>query len=276
MKNFENKLALITGGSSGIGLALAKQLAAQGMNVWILARREEALVSALEEIRKNKSSETQKFGYLVLDVADTEAVKNEIARFQKEVGVPDLLINSAGVTYPGEFEKIEIPVFHNMMDVNYFGTVHMVHAVVDGMAARGSGHIVNISSVAGFLAIYGYTAYSGAKFAVRGFSDALRSELKLKGLQVSVAFPPDTDTPMLAYENEFKPPITREVAGTAGLMAPEDVAMSIIKGIKKDKYLIISGFESKLLFSLNNLLGRLVYPILDIMIVQAKKKIERS
>ena len=212
----------------------------------------------------------------MLDITDPQAVKNEMEHFQKEIGVPDLLINSAGVTYPGEFEKIEIPVFHNMIDVNYFGTVHMVHALVDGMAARGSGHIVNISSVAGFLAIYGYTAYSGSKFAVRGFSDALRSELKLKGLQVSVAFPPDTDTPMLAYENEIKPPITLEVAGTAGLMAPEDVARSILKGIKKNKYLLITGFESKLLFSLNNLLGRLVYPILDMMITQAKKKIEKS
>ena len=276
MKNFKNKLAVITGGSSGIGLALAKQLAAQGMNVWILARREEVLINAIEEIRREKVSEDQKFGYQVLDVADAIAVQKEMGVFQNEVGVPDLLVNSAGVTFPGEFEKIEIPVFHNMMDVNYFGTVHMVHALVDGMAARGSGHIVNVSSVAGFLAIYGYTAYSGAKFAVRGFSDALRSELKLKGLQVSVAFPPDTDTPMLAYENEFKPPITREVAGTAGLMAPENVARSILKGIEKNKYLIITGFESKLLFSLNNLLGRLVYPILDIMIAQAKKKIEKS
>ena len=276
MKNFKNKLAVITGGSSGIGLALAKQLAAQGMNVWILARREEVLINAIEEIRREKVSEDQKFGYQVLDVADAIAVQKEMGVFQNEVGVPDLLVNSAGVTFPGEFEKIEIPVFHNMMDVNYFGTVHMVHALVDGMAARGSGHIVNVSSVAGFLAIYGYTAYSGAKFAVRGFSDALRSELKLKGLQVSVAFPPDTDTPMLAYENEFKPPITREVAGTAGLMAPEDVARSILKGIEKNKYLIITGFESKLLFSLNNLLGSLVYPILDIMIAQAKKKIEKS
>jgi 3-dehydrosphinganine reductase len=160
------------------------------------------------------------------------------------------------------------------MDINYFGIVNMTKSVLTEMMKRRSGHIVNISSVSGFLGIYGYTAYSGSKFAVRGFSDALRNELKPHNIHVSIVFPPDTDTEQLAYESQFKPEITSIVAGNAGMLKPENVATSVIEGIERKQYIITPGFESTIFFWLQNFAGKLTYPILDWMVLNAWKKVE--
>jgi 3-dehydrosphinganine reductase len=139
------------------------------------------------------------------------------------------------------------------------------------MIKRGSGHIVNISSIAGFLGVYGYTAYGASKYAVRGFSDVLRAEMKPLGIQVSVVFPPDTDTPQLAYENQFKPPETKELAGNAHAVSPEIVAKAILRGVARRQYVIIPGFEGKLYYWLGGLVGTGLYPIMDLMVAQARR-----
>ena len=105
------------------------------------------------------------------------------------------------------------------MDLNYFGTVNMVKALLPAMLERGSGHIVNISSVAAFLGVFGYSAYGASKYAVRGFSDVLRAEVKPLGVRVSVVFPPDMDTPGLANENKTKPFETHEIEGKHGCVS---------------------------------------------------------
>jgi len=130
--------------------------------------------------------------------------------------------------------------------------------------------------MAGVIGVYGYSAYGASKYAVRGFSDVLRSELKPKNIQVSIVFPPDTDTPQLEYESEFKPEITKKIAGSAKVMSAQKVALEILEGIMKKQYIIIPGFESKLIFHLSNFLGPLVYPIMDLIIFQAKKEINHK
>ena len=123
------------------------------------------------------------------DVTDLAQVQSAQQHIQREAGVPDLLINCAGGAHPGYVQELPLEVFHEMMDLNYFGTVHMVKAWLPAMLERGSGHIVNVSSVAGFLGAFGYSAYGPSKYAVRGFSDVLRLEVKPLGLRVSVVFP---------------------------------------------------------------------------------------
>jgi 3-dehydrosphinganine reductase len=140
------------------------------------------------------------------------------------------------------------------------------------MIKRRSGHIVNISSVAGFMGVFGYAAYGAAKYAVRGYSEVLRAELKPYNIGVSVVFPPDTDTPQLAYENQFKPMETRELAGNAAVLSPETVAETILKGIIRKRFAILPGSESKLYYRLTGWLGSGLYPIMDMMIAQAQKK----
>jgi 3-dehydrosphinganine reductase len=272
----KDRLALITGGSSGIGLAIARLLAQRGTNVWILARETDKLASALVEIKIVRQQEGQIFGSISADVSDFSQVNHAVGQMVKEVGVPHLLINSAGVAKPGYFHETEPEAFHWMMDINYFGTVNSIKAVLPGMMARGSGHIVNISSVAGFLGVLGYSAYGASKFALSGLSDILRVELKPHGIRVSIVFPPDVDTPQLAYESQFRPAVTRVLLEGFSIMSPEAVANVILGGIIRGRYVILPGFTTKLLYYLSNLLGDLTYPIIDWFVARARKKSETT
>jgi len=276
MKNYTNKTILITGGSSGIGLALARQLVAQGASVHILARNAERLQSGLEEISASRISPEQKITAIQADVTEMETLTPSILQFTQEFGTPDVLINAAGVAHPGEVADLDMKIFHWTMDVNYYGTVNIIKLLLHGMLKRGSGQIINYSSMAGYMGVYGYTAYGASKYAVRGFSDALRAELKPKGISVSVVFPPDTETPQLAYEDQFKPPITKILSGNAGTMTANEVAAFTLQKAAKKRYIITPGFESSLFFTLSNLLGRLIYPVMDMQITQALKKLKRS
>lgn len=261
-KQFDGKLAVVTGGSSGIGLALAQQLASAGAKVVILARHADAIEAACQSIKINNP--TSQVEGVVLDVSNADAVKQVFDLIHTKYGVPDLLFNCAGITHPGEFLELSPAIFRSMMEVDYFGTLYCIQAVTPGMAARGSGVIVNISSVVGYLNIYGYSAYGAAKFAVSGLTDSLRMELKPKGIQVVLVYPPDTNTPQLAYEQEFKPPVTQMLSSSGGYMQPETVATEILKGILRKRYIILPGFENKLINFATHLLGRsVIYSLLD-------------
>jgi len=266
---FYKKLVLITGGSKGIGLATAREFVAEGADVFILARHKEQLVQAIRGFEELRVDAEQRFGWIKADVTLPTEIEKISKEFIKEIGIPDYLVNCAGVAHPGKFEELDLSIFYWMMDVNYYGTVITTKAFVPVMIQRGSGHIINVSSMGGVVGIYGYTAYSGSKFAVVGFTDALRSELKLHGIKVSLVFPPDTDTDQLAYEDQYKPFITREVGSNTNLMKPEIVAHTILNGIKKNHYVILSNFDSLFFYKLQNLLGRGTPQLLDYMIRQA-------
>jgi 3-dehydrosphinganine reductase len=278
--SFDDRLVLITGGSSGIGLALAQQFAQEGAKVWMLARRREALEIALQTL---PAVGDRKHGILAADVAHWDQVQAAVQRLEEEAGAPDLLINSAGMTFPGYFQEIQPQVFHHLMEINYFGTLHMVRAVLPGMLERGSGHIINICSAGGFVTGPGYAAYSPTKYAVRGFSDALRAELKPRGLRVSLVFPPDTATHQLAYEKRLKSPALQYLSDHAsigpfrlGLLSAEEVARTTIRGVKRGSYIILPGTGNYVLYHLIRLLGNLVYPMVDDQWAEARRKTGRE
>jgi 3-dehydrosphinganine reductase len=154
------------------------------------------------------------------------------------------MISCAGVIIPGYFEKMTPADFESCMD-SWRCCVYMAHAAAPAMMERKSGRIVNISSVAGFMGIFGYTAYSSAKYAIMGFSEALRSEMHPYGVGVSVVCPPDTDTPGLAFEKTLRPAETDKVAGSIAAVPPAVVAEAIIKGVESGRYLIVPGALSK-------------------------------
>ncbi len=267
--DYQNKVALITGGSSGIGLALAKALSARGAHVWVMARHQEQLDEALNEILAAKKNPDQKAGAVSCDVMDWDQVTSAVDKVVQAVGVPDLLINSAGAAHPGHVEELDIKIFRWMMELNYFGTVYATKACLPGMIQRKSGHIINISSVAGFIGVYGYTAYGAAKFAVSGFSDVLRAEMKPHGIHVSIVYPTNTDTRGMVYENQFKPAETKALEGTVKMIPPEQVARSVLKGIERGRYVIMTGFEPVILRRLSGFVGNAIYPIMDFMIAQS-------
>jgi len=263
-------LALITGGSSGIGLALAKSLAQQGASVCLLARDQTKLDEAKTELEALISQENQSIKTISCDVRDHEALSKQLERWTIEVGVPDLVINSAGVTYPGYFQELDIETFHWLMDVNYFGTVHVLKCLLPKIIERGSGTVVNISSQAGFVGVFGYSGYSASKYAVRGFTDVLRAEMKPLGIQCHIVYPPDTQTPQLEFEAPLKPAETKAIASTSSILTADQVAEEIIKGVEKNRYVILPGFEGKVFYRLVNLLGNLIYPIMDWMVRKAQ------
>ncbi len=190
----------------------------------------------LEIIEKSRQNPLQKLIAISADVTDAKAIALTLADLKTNHGLPDLLINCAGVAKPGYAELLPLEDFRWMMDIDYHGTVNVTQTLLPDFIARGSGHIVNFSSLAGAVGIFGYTAYCGAKFAVRGYSDALRSEMKPRGIRVSCVFPPDTDTPQLAQENQFKPFETHVIAGSDKPLPAEKVAKAFCAASKRQDF----------------------------------------
>jgi len=273
---FLDKSALITGGSSGIGLAIARRIVMKGGNVTLLARRADVLSSAVESLSQSRLLENQRILSIQADVTQKSALEKSLVDFINSNGLPDFVFNCAGVAHPGRFEELPDEIYHWMMDVDFFGTVNVLKVLVPLMQQRKSGVIVNMSSIAGFIGIYGYSAYGAAKFAISGLSDTLRAELKPDGIQLSVVFPPDTDTPQLAYESQFKPAVTRELSGSAKKMSPDQVASEILRGVEKKQYVILPGSEGKMMYFLHHFAGRLIYPLMDVLVASALKKNSQS
>jgi 3-dehydrosphinganine reductase len=266
------RIALVTGGSSGIGKAIACGLAKRGMHVWLVAQREDVLVSARSEVESHRQSVDQRIGIISADISELDQVRKAVKQVYDQSGAVDLLVNAAGVAHPGYVQELDINIFKWMMETNYFGTVYVTKEVIPAMIQRGSGYIANISSGAAFIAYTGYSAYAASKFAVRGFSEVIRQEMKAYGIGVSVIFPSDTDTPQLLYENQFKPPETKALSSVGGVMSPQAVAQVILKGIERGKYRIIPDFGTSIFFHLNGISEDLVHLIEDRIIAGVQKK----
>jgi 3-dehydrosphinganine reductase len=261
--DFKGKNVIITGGSSGIGKATAKLLAAEGANVFIIARDQRKLDRALQEIQAEGGNPDQQYGAFSADVAKYEEIEAAIAVIVETGGAPDVLINCAGMVYPGHFEELPLSTYREQMDTNYFGTLHTVKAVLPHMMAQGNGHVVNVSSIGGLVGLFGYTAYAAPRFAVCGFTEALRAEMKPRGIQVSLVLPSDVDTPQLQEEREHQPLATKMITAAVKPkefrrpgefvaywllrwltdngkpMSAEQVAATIVKGIRRGNYLIV-------------------------------------
>lgn len=272
MPSWNEKLVFVTGGSSGIGLEIARRAAAQGADIWLLARRQDVLETALESVHAAALRSEQRFGMTCVDLSQPEQAFPALDNAIRQAGVPDVLVNAAGAAHPGYVEQLDPAIFRWMMDANYFATVHAVKAVLPGMMSRRSGHIINISSAAGFLGVFGYTAYGASKFAVAGFSEALRAEMKRYHIRVSIAYPSDTKTPQLEYENRFKPPETKALSGTSAPLEAGQVARAIVQQAQAGRYAIFTSLDMRLIYLLNKFLPKgLVFAVLDAMAGSGKQ-----
>ncbi|XP_020588760.1 3-dehydrosphinganine reductase TSC10A-like [Phalaenopsis equestris] len=231
----------ISGGSSGIGLALALQVAAEGARVSILARSQKRLEEAREAIRLATGVEAAIFS---ADVRDAEAVAGAV----EEAGPIDLLVCNQGVFIPTELEKQELEEVKLMVDINLMGTFHLIKAALPAMKRRTRetglpASIALMSSQAGQVGVYGYAAYSASKFALRGLSEALQHEVIADDIYVSLIFPPDTETPGFAQEQGRRPELTNIIAGSSTGMKADDVAKVTLNGIKSGRFIIPCNFE---------------------------------
>jgi 3-dehydrosphinganine reductase len=266
----ERRTVVVTGGSSGIGLATALAYASRGCDVAIVGRSPDKLAAA-EKLLRADSVVGQRFATRAADLSAFEPACEAIDSLVSDGFSPDVLINSAGVIVPGAFATMPLENFESNMDNGYWSVVYPCRAVVPHMMERGSGHIVNVSSVAGYLGIYGYTGYSSAKFAVMGFSEALRFEMKPAGVQVHVVCPPDTDTPALAYEHTLRPKETDAIAGNIRPIPAEKVARAIVRGVERGRYYIIPDATSALYFRLKGILPELFFSIVDGDVSKARR-----
>lgn len=249
-----NQHSIITGGSSGIGKATAQLLVSRGGNVTLIARNPTRLDLAQEEIQAVRVNNNQRIFAIAADVSKKEEIQQAIHTAVEELGTPQNLITCAGITYPNYFQKIPLDIFEKIMAINYFGTLYSIKAVLPFMEQAHQGQIVLISSGAGLIGIYGYSAYCPSKFALRGLAESLRGELKPLGIQVSIVYPPDTDTPQLEEENKTKPPETKLITGTAKVLSAETVAQEILRGMEKGQFAITPGVEITLLNRLHSML----------------------
>lgn len=272
---FSGKYAIVTGGSSGIGRATAHLLAQRGAHVSIIARSQAPLDETLGELDALRANGAQEFRAVSADLGDWDEARDAIATLASNGHAPDLLINAAGYCHPGYFEQLPVDVFHDSMRVDFFGTLHPTKAVTPLMIARGQGHIVNFSSIAGFFGLYGFAAYSAAKYAITGFSEVLRQELKPHGIEVSIVFPPTTRTPGLERENRLKPLETKLVEGQSKERSPEEVAEAVLRGVERRTRYILPGADTKLYFLFAHLPPRLMrafeYWLVDRVIAKAQR-----
>ena len=220
--SFHGKHVLITGGSSGIGKALAAEFLACGARVTLLARTEAKLKEAVADLelppRKLKPQPTHardphgglpQVRYEVASISDEAALTAAVARAAVKYGPIDVLVANAGTAAPGLFLEMPTSTYQQQMDLNYMGTLKSLKAVIPEMVERRRGHVIIVSSAVSAVSFLGYSSYAPTKHALRGLADALRNELLGLGIAVQIAYPPDTDTPGYKHENETKPPEVR-------------------------------------------------------------------
>lgn len=270
-KEFENKNVYIVGGSEGIGLETARLMAGFGAHVLIFSRKKEKLERAVEQIKPCCISGQQKIAFYTLNVTDHEQVEKVMETATREFGNVDILINNAGRAIPDYFENISYQQFDDTMKTNLYGIRNTCAALIPRMKQKG-GTIVNVSSLVGITGVFGYTDYAASKFAIIGFSETLRSEFKKYQVKVLVLCPPDTDTPGFAVENIKKPLETKAISGNAKLRSPRFVATAMVKGMTKKKFLILPGFDSKLLHVVKRLFPGIIDWIMDRDIKKSQEK----
>lgn len=270
MKDFKDKIVYITGGSQGIGLAVARQFASRGAHIIVFARRHTLLEEALKLIEERRISVHQRFSCLPVDVSKRGEVEDAMSVSVRDFGVPDVLVNCAGFARPRYFEDISYHQFDEIIHVDLYGTWNTISTLVPLMKDRG-GYIVNTSSICGFIGVFGYADYCAAKFGIIGLSEVLRSELKRYNIRVSVLCPPDTDTPGFAEENKLKPAETRAISSAASLMQPDDVAVALLAGMAREDFIIIPGLNGRFTWWMKRFFPGIVESVMDADIKKIQK-----
>ena len=247
MDTFDKKVAAITGAGSGIGRALAIELAKKGCELALT----DIDGTSLDQTERLATAEGARCSTHVFDVSDRDAVERFAAAVITEHGGIQLVINNAGVTFVDSVEKTDYADFEWLMGINFWGVVYVTKAFLPSMLEAGEGHIVNISSLFGLMSAPMQAAYNASKFAVRGFTEALRVEVSGSPVNVSCVHPGGIKTSIVANSrfNENSVPMTREELeawfDAEARTSAEGAARTIIRGIEKNKVRILVGSDAR-------------------------------
>lgn len=223
MENLNGKSAIITGGGKGLGKAIALSLAAEGVNIGLIARTEADLKAVANEIKTANAD--VKVTYAVADVSSYEQITSAINTIKNEIGVIDILVNNAGVGKFGKFLDLSVEEWEDVVKINIFGAYYATRAVLAEMKERRSGDIVNISSSAGLKGGAQTSAYSASKFGLIGMSESLMQEVRKDNIRVFTMTPSTIATDMAKNLN-----LTDGNPDTA--LQPEDFAELLTAHLK--------------------------------------------
>lgn len=246
---------VITGGSSGLGLELARQLVPRGVAVTLVARNESRLAEAAEALRRETPDAQVRV--LSLDVTNPDITGSAFADLASSTGGIDTLINSAGILIEGYTAQLTIEDFHSVMNVNFFGTVNACSAALATFGTN-RGTIVNVSSVAGLIGVFGYTAYCSSKHAIAGYTRALAFEVEPKGVHVSLVCPGEFDSPMVDSLDASRTPENREHTLTIPKLSVAQVASETVAGVAAGRRLIVPGRLTRAAVLANRFFPRVV------------------
>ena len=260
MKDFQNKVAVITGAGSGIGRALARDLAAAGARLAL----SDVNQVGLQETADSLGLGSDRLITEAFDVADRGAFYAFAERVTGHFGAAHLVFNNAGVALGATVEDMSYEDFEWLMGINFWGVVHGTKAFLPHLKAAGEGHIVNVSSVFGLIGVPTQSAYNAAKFAVRGFTEALRQELEMEGGRVSCTS---------VHPGGIKTNIARNARMGAGVekitgdvdkarrdfekmfrTTPEEASQTILKGVKGNKRRVLIGSDARAIDSMQRLM----------------------
>lgn len=261
--NLDGTHVLITGGSSGIGRAVADLAAHKGAHVTFLARDPGRLAAAVSEIEASHLRDGQRIQGLRCDVTEWSQVADAVARAERDAGPVDVLFACAGYCIPARFTELPVEEFEQQIDTNLLGTIYAARAVAPGMMERGHGHIAMVSSMGGIVGVYGYSAYSASKFGVTGFAEVLRNEMKPHGVGVTLLCPPNVDTPGYRRELLTEPPETTKINGTVRPTTPEAMAEAFVRAVERRRYLVLPKFAHWVLYRLEGLLPEVFFALFD-------------
>jgi len=249
----DGRLVVITGGSQGMGKAMAIDLSKRGANIVIIARDKSKLQAAAKEIQNARKSNTQTVQFVCADLTNA----NEAQRAVYECGgVPDILLCCAGMAIPKFFIDQEIDTFDWSMKMNYFTALNITHAAWKLMAKNPcpeTRHIMFVSSFCGFITFAGYSSYSPAKAALRSLADTLRQEGMMYNIKVHCCFPSTISTPGFEQEQLIKPNLTKQLEGSDMGQTAEQVSKAVLKGLDKGEFLITTEFFGN--FARNSMKG---------------------
>lgn len=247
------RTVFITGSRSGIGREMARQLAAEGADIVLFNRS--AADDVLQELRAAARSPGQRFAAWRVDVSDAATIDAAVREAVRELGAPDLAINSAGVLNALPVDVASRAEFERVVDINLKGTRNFAAAVLPHMHA--GSHLVFIASLAALTGNYGYTAYCASKFGVRGLAEALRFELAPRGIALSLCCPGEIMTPMVQEEKRTQHPASAALKAFAGSATLELAVPALLRGIARRQFEIVDGPRPALTAFLSRHLPRL-------------------
>ena len=263
MKSFQNKVAAITGAASGMGRTLAIELARRGCHLALSDVNETELVKTAELAGKHGVKVT----VTKLDVAKREAVFAWADQVVRDHGKVNLIFNNAGVALTANVESVKIADFEWIMGINFWGVVYGTQAFLPHLKASGDGHIVNTSSLFGLMAVPTQGTYNASKFAVRGYTEALRMELEMEGACVSatcvhpggiatnIAMAGKIDESVTAKTGVSEADHKRAANKLINVTTAESAALQILKAVERNERRVLVGPDARFLDKVVRLLG---------------------